>query len=119
MIQLVFSIYDSKAKAFLPPFFMPRAEMAQRAFSECANSDDHQFGKHPADYTLFHLGNWDDDTGVFAEKTTPTSMGLALEYVKALESDDLSKSDNSNGADIRQIQIPHLQSSTESTDSEE
>lgn len=63
----VFSIYDSKANAYLPPFFLPTVAMAVRAFSDCVNSDDHQFGKHPSDFTLWHLGTWDDATCVYKD----------------------------------------------------
>ncbi len=60
MKHKVFSIFDVKASAYLPPFFMPEQAMAVRVFSDCVNSDDHQFGKHPGDYTLFEMGVWDD-----------------------------------------------------------
>ena len=53
----IFSVYDEKAQAFLPPFFLPEVGMATRIFGDCVNSDEHQFGKHPTDYTLFHLGS--------------------------------------------------------------
>lgn len=78
----MFSVYDSKAQAFLPPWIMPQTTMAQRTFSDCANSKDHQFGVHPEDYTLFQLGMWDDETGVLDQLPSPRSLGLALEYVK-------------------------------------
>lgn len=65
MIQNVFAIYDQKANAYLTPFFLPTAAMAVRVFSDCVNSDDHQFGKHPNDYTLWHLGTFDDVTCQF------------------------------------------------------
>lgn len=58
-----FSVYDSKANAFLPPFFFPTKAMATRVFADCCNDKEHQFGRHPADYTLFHLGHFDTDSG--------------------------------------------------------
>lgn len=65
MIHNVFSIYDEKAQAFLPPFVLPKTAMAVRTFSDCVNSSDHQFSLHPQDYTLFNLGIWDDETGEY------------------------------------------------------
>ena len=58
----IFTVFDQKAKAYLPPFFLPRPEMALRVFTDCVNDPTHQFGKHPADYTLLQLGDYDDDT---------------------------------------------------------
>ncbi len=62
MIHKMFTIYDEKAKAYLPPFILPQREMAIRTFSDCVNSNDHQFGAHPHDYTLFQIGIFDDET---------------------------------------------------------
>lgn len=60
MKHSLFAIFDSKAKAFLPPFMLPNSEMAVRAFSDCVNDPAHQFARHPADYTLFKVGEFDD-----------------------------------------------------------
>ncbi len=59
----IFSVFDEKAEAFLPPFFLPTVGMAVRSFSECVNDREHMFGKHPSDYTLFELGSFDDSSG--------------------------------------------------------
>lgn len=89
----IFSVYDSKAQAYLPPFYMPRKQMAVRTFAECVNSKEHQFGKWPHDYTLFHLGGFDDETGLF-DVFAPVSLGNGLEHLTAIddEDDDMSLS---------------------------
>jgi len=60
----VFSVWDDKAQAFLPPFFLPNKAMAVRAFSGCVEDSNHMFCKHKMDYTLFFLGEFDDSTGL-------------------------------------------------------
>lgn len=65
MLQKVFTIYDDKAKAYLPPFFLPEMGQAIRAFTDCVNDPTHMFGKHPSDYTLFCAGTFNDSSGVF------------------------------------------------------
>lgn len=113
MIHSIFSIHDSKAAAFLPPFILPRVEMAQRAFADCVNSESHQFHAHPEDYTLFHMGNFDDETGEIHPKTTPTSLGLGLQYIKKVESENLDMfPENPDGTQVRQKQISHIQPSS-------
>ena len=62
----VFSIYDSKAEAHLQPFFMDTVGMATRAVQDCLSDPEHQFNRHPEDYTLFHLGTFDDANGEFS-----------------------------------------------------
>ncbi len=67
MKHCMFSIFDEKALAYLPPFILPTVEMAVRTFGDCVNSDDHQFGAHPQDYTLFQIGSFDDSIGQFVD----------------------------------------------------
>lgn len=124
MIHSVFSVYDAKADAFLPPFILPRAQMAQRVFGDCVNSRTHQFHSHPEDYTLFHLGNFDDESGRLSPKETPTSMGLGIEYVNEAQSEhtdwiDEATEGRPNGKEIRQQQAlePHILTSPESGNS--
>lgn len=81
MKQQMFCIRDTKADAYLPPFFLPRKEMAMRVFDQCVNSKDHQFGKWPQDYTLFQIGQFDDETGTCVTYA-PESLGNGLEYLK-------------------------------------
>ncbi len=80
MIQKIFTIYDEKAKAYLPPFFMPESGMAIRTFSDCINSKDHQFAKNPDDYTLFGLGHFNDATASL-EPYAPKSLGNGLIFL--------------------------------------
>ena len=79
-MQKLYTVYDEKAEAFLPPFFVPAHGLALRAFKDCVNSKDHQFGKHPSDYTLFYLGDWDDVTCEF-DIGTRRSLGNGVEFM--------------------------------------
>lgn len=63
MIHQLFAIHDSKAQAYLPPFIIHKNDMALRVFADCINDRNHQFGKNPADYTLFNIGEFDDNKG--------------------------------------------------------
>lgn len=85
-----FSVYDTKAEAYLPPFFLPTVGMALRAFKDCATSKDHQFGKNPDDYVLYEIGHFDDHTGqLVAAKLKNHGTALAargnVEYLPAKE----------------------------------
>ena len=39
------------------------------------------FAKHPEDYTLFELSEFDDEKGKFVPHDTPISLGVLQEYV--------------------------------------
>ncbi len=61
----IFTVYDTKAMAYLPPFFLPNELMAKRVFGDMADDVTHQFGKHPEDYSLYEMGNFDDANAKF------------------------------------------------------
>ena len=62
--QLIFSIQDSKAEAYMRPFFANARGIAIREFTNLVNDKNHPVGQHPMDYTLFQIGTWDEDDGV-------------------------------------------------------
>lgn len=79
MIMQIFTIYDSKAEAYLPPFYCPNTAVAIRSFATCADDPEHAFCKNPGDYTLFRLGDWDDQTSNFEITEAKQTLGTALE----------------------------------------
>lgn len=85
MKQRIFTIYDDKAKAYLPPFFLPEMGMATRAFSDCVNDPKHNFGLHPSDYTLFCCGIFDDKSGLFEIEPTLLCVAHGVELRARLD----------------------------------
>lgn len=81
----VFSIYDSKAEAFLQPFFCVNAAVAVRSFQRAVQEEGSDFNKYAPDYTLFELGDWDQESGVFVNREAKVSLGMGIEFVKKLE----------------------------------
>jgi len=81
---IIYTVYDSKAETFMPPFFVQAIGMATRTFTDCVNSKEHHFGAHPADYTLFQLGHFDQSTGemVIEDKK---SIGNGVEFLNPVE----------------------------------
>lgn len=107
MIHIQFSVYDQAAQAYLPPWILPRIEMAQRTFQDCVNSKDHQFGAHPEDYTLFRLGTWDDETAQFTpEPNGPQTLGNGVEYVR--QDDSTAMEGQPDGTESSSTQKRHV-----------
>lgn len=77
---MLFTVYDDKAECYMPVFTMKTMGEALRAFAETANDVNHSFCKYPADFTLFKIGEYDDNTAVITSLPTPVSMGKALEH---------------------------------------
>lgn len=79
----LFSVYDSKAHIFNAPMFLRSKGEALRTFTDTANDPKSQIAKHPEDYSLHHIGSYDDNTGVVTPQN-PENMGLASEYKKEI-----------------------------------
>lgn len=77
----VFTVMDLKAETFMPPFFMNNTKLAERVFGDAVNDGEHMFNKHPEDYALYHVGEWEDEEGKFTNFDTPKSLGIAAQYV--------------------------------------
>jgi len=84
---LVFTVLDSAANAYLPPFFAPTLEVALRRFRETVNSpaDGNQIAKYPEDYTLFQIGEFDQEQGRLIP-IEPRSLGVAITFRDAAPS---------------------------------
>lgn len=63
----VYSIFDVKAGVFNTPFFQVNDQVAKRAFSDLVNDPQSMLFKHPEDFTLWRLGEFDDQLGDFEE----------------------------------------------------
>lgn len=84
-IHLVFSVFDSKAQAFLSPIFCVTRGVAIRNFKAAVCSSGHDFQRFAEDYTLFELGSFDDASAKFDMLSTPESVVLAATLVEATE----------------------------------
>lgn len=100
MILNIYTVYDSAALAYLPPFFLPTPSMATRSFAQCVNDPTHAFGKHPHDYTLFTLGHYDDSSAELITNA-PQSMGNGLEFVNPPDQDVPNVEPISDGPSIQ------------------
>ncbi len=81
MILQIFDIFDSATGSYARPFFMLSKGEATRAFVDIINDDQSSIHKHPEDFTLFHLGSFDQETAEFKSLPAPSSMGKAIQYV--------------------------------------
>lgn len=86
---VVASVFDSATKVYFQPFYARSRAEAIRSFAECANQEGHPFCKHPGDFTLFIIAEWDEDTGKFENLVAPDCLGTALEHKVQVKSDNL------------------------------
>lgn len=76
----VYSIYDSAVEVWCNPFFLPNKGAALRSWAATANDPSTQIYANPGDFTLFEIGEWNDETGVIHMYEAKINLGLALEF---------------------------------------
>lgn len=82
MKMLMFAVYDSAAQVYMQPFFCRSRLEAIRSFSDAVGKADTPFCAHPADYTLFAVGEYDDSTGAVVPTDVTVKVITALECVR-------------------------------------
>ncbi len=80
----IYSIFDQASGLYSRPYFTQSDGEAIRSFSDIATDAKHPVGMHPADYTLFRLGIFDDCTGKLIDEDNE-SLGNALERVASAQ----------------------------------
>lgn len=63
MKHIIVAIFDSKAESYGLPHVVRTAEMGMRNFEAAVRHEGSDFNRFPDDYTLHHLGTFDDETG--------------------------------------------------------
>lgn len=78
----IFAVYDKKAVAYLLPIYYPQKGMAIRVFEDSVNDPQAGFQNHPEDFCLFHLGSYDNATGMIEPLPNPVPVEEALNVIK-------------------------------------
>jgi len=82
MIHKIFTVYDSKAEGHLQPFFAHTVGLAIRSFTKAAKNEQHDFHLYAGDYTLFEIGEYDDEKATLKNHDHHVNLGTALAYIK-------------------------------------
>lgn len=82
MITHAFSLLDIKTGIYHPPFFFPHEALAVRAVVNLANDANTHISRNPLDFVLYHVGNFDDSTGVLTAGP-PKLYGSAFQLAEA------------------------------------
>lgn len=67
----VFAVYDTKAGAYMTPYFAPTTGVGVRLFVDVVSDVETMFHKHPEDFTLYEVAEWDEYKGRFVNYQNP------------------------------------------------
>lgn len=82
MKYVIAAVRDAKSELFGRPFFTQGIGTAMRSFEDEVNrnSDDNTMHHHPDDFSLWHLGYYEDTDGTF-EVNPPKMLSTAREAI--------------------------------------
>ena len=80
MRVFAYAVFDTASGVYDRPFFMHSDGVAMRSFGDAVVGNDSVVGKHPEDFTLFRIGEFDDNKGILKGES-PVCLCTALEMV--------------------------------------
>lgn len=81
----IVAVRDRATEAYAQPIFVPALGVAIRSFQDEVNREDpnNNLNLHPEDFALFHLGTYDDNTGLFDTLEAPVGLLTGSQAKKA------------------------------------
>lgn len=90
----MFSVLDQKLKLWSPPMFMKHVGQAERTWQDLVNEPESMLCKHPKDFSLYQVGEFDEETAESAPIVPPVLVMHAEEAKRKPQGElpfDLSK----------------------------
>lgn len=87
----VYSVYDEKAKAFNQPFYQNNAGQASRSFGDSVSKPESTVAKHAADFRLYEIGDFDDETGKIVSYEMPIFITSATDFVRPISQENIER----------------------------
>lgn len=83
----VYSVYDKKANCYLRTFtyFVSHDGESLRIFGDMVSDVKLPLVRHPEDYALYKLSDFDDVSGVFSPLSAPKFMSHAIDFINEKE----------------------------------
>lgn len=82
MRMQMFSVYDKAVGCYMQPFFTRSKGEAIRSFSDACSDNNTNFCKHPEDFVLFFIGEYDEDDGCLFSPSSPDKVISAIECTR-------------------------------------
>lgn len=78
----LFTVYDSKAESYDPPFFAKTTAEGMRSFEIGCNSPQTAMYQAPEDFTFFEIGEFELATGEIHPYKNLKNLGMATNFKK-------------------------------------
>lgn len=75
MMLKAFAILDIKTGVYHPPMFFAHKGLALRAVIDAGRDMNSMLGRHPHDFRLIMIGEFDDNVGIMIPHSVPEDFG--------------------------------------------
>lgn len=79
MKTCILSLFDSAANFYAAPFTVPSTAVAVRSLKAAIDGDSGDVAKHPEDFTLYKIGEFDSESGKITAFDTPERVVRAID----------------------------------------
>lgn len=76
----MYAIYDRAIEAYGQPIFVKAQGQAIRSFMDECKNQESQFNKHPEDYELYYIGEYDETTASITNNMNIERVARATDY---------------------------------------
>lgn len=77
----IYTVFDTKVGAYMTPWVSRSKGEAIRSITNELDNPNSILSKHPEDFVLFEIAEFDDQSAVVTP-LTPTACGVAIEFKK-------------------------------------
>lgn len=79
----MYSVFDVKAAVYSVPFSAPNDQMAVRSFGDGCQDERSPWAKHPEDYSLHLVGQFDDAAGAVSPVSPVVFVAKAADFQRS------------------------------------
>lgn len=77
----IYAIKDQAIEAFSQPFFVQAQGQAVRMFMDESKNEKSQINRHPADFELWYIGEFDEQTGAITGAANIERVARAIDFI--------------------------------------
>ena len=82
MLLRVYSVYDQATETYGVPFFSMNHKVAERSFAQLVNDPQSTVHYNSQDFSLYHIGHFEDPTALLVPQVPPALIGRASSYLQ-------------------------------------
>lgn len=85
--NMVFAVYDEKARSYGGPIIHPEIGVAIRSFTAAIKNPQSFLNQFPEDYSLYSIGTYDETSGKLVSYPEPQFIIRASDIIQTLKSE--------------------------------